>query len=73
MTGAGRKVLVINLCEMGVDEMTATLAGCQALACCLGHNLSLKGMYGHPRGHVAGTVRLVYESILKHAPGHLDQ
>lgn len=48
-----------NVSEMDLKEMTALIADCQAVASCLGHNLSWKGIYGKPRKLVADTVKLL--------------
>jgi nucleoside-diphosphate-sugar epimerase len=37
---------VLNLSDA---EMAQHVKGCDAVASCLGHNMSLKGIYGHPR------------------------
>ena len=54
-----------NITQMGVDEMTKHIAGCHAVASCLGHNPTLKGIYGKPRKLVANVVQLICEAILK--------
>lgn len=61
-------VIKSHLHEMTVDEMAAHLEDCNAAASCLGHNLSLKGMYGEPRKLVTDAVRLVCEAYLKSNP-----
>lgn len=37
---------ILNLSD---DEMVQHVKGCHTVASCLGHNMSLKGIYGHPR------------------------
>lgn len=36
---------------------------CDALACCLGHNLSFHGIFGHPRKLVTESVRRLCEAV----------
>lgn len=64
------KVTIIksNVLEVGVDEMAKHLADCGAVASCLGHNLTRKGIWGKPRKFVTGTVKLLCEAIAKNAP-----
>jgi hypothetical protein len=57
-----------NISEISTDEMSAHLADCQSVACCLGHNISMKGLFGEPRKLVTDSVKLICESILKNTP-----
>lgn len=65
------KVAIIrsNIAETGVAEMAEHLADCGAVASCLGHNLTRKGIWGKPRKLVTGTVQLLCNAIAKNAPG----
>lgn len=48
-----------NVLELSDAELQGLVAGCQAVASCLGHNLSFKGIYGQPRRLVRdATMRL---------------
>ena len=49
--------------------MADLLINCQAVASCLGHNLTLKGIFGKPRKLVTGAVSLLFEAIKKNAHG----
>lgn len=51
---------VLNLTE---TEMIAHLRDCDAVASCLGHNLTLKGMFGQPRRLVTDATRRWCEAI----------
>lgn len=42
-------VIHASLLDIGDAELAEHVKGCVAVASCLGHNMSLKGMYGHPR------------------------
>lgn len=57
-----------NIHEIGVDEMVDYLHDCQAAASCLGHNLSMKGIYGKPRKLVRDAVMLICNAIQKNEP-----
>jgi len=62
-------VIKANIAEMDMAGMTALLADCQAVASCLGHNRTLKGLFGKPAKLVTGSVRLLCEAIIKLTPG----
>lgn len=62
------KIIKSNIAECDVNELAAHLKDCSAIASCLGHNLTLKGIYGKPRKFVADTVRLLCEAIIKNTP-----
>ena len=54
-----------NLTEISLKEMSEYIADCQAVTSCLGHNLTLKGIFGKPRKLVSDTVSILCEAILK--------
>lgn len=52
-------VVTADLLSLGADDLTAHVAGRQAVISCLGHVLTLRGVFGHPRDLVTeATVRL---------------
>jgi len=57
-----------SITEMSDAELAQHITGCDAVASCLGHNLSFKGIYGHPRRLVAGTVHRICSVISDNAP-----
>ena len=57
-----------NLLEMTEAELLAQVKDCRAVASCLGHNLDLKGMFGHPRRLVTDAVKRLCAAIEKSAP-----
>jgi len=61
-------IRVNELTNIRLNEISAYLEDCDAAASCLGHNLSLKGIYGKPRRLVTATVQLICEAVLKKAP-----
>lgn len=57
-----------NISEMKVGEMIEIVSDCSAFASCLGHNLTLKGVFGKPRKLVTDAVQLLCEAISKSNP-----
>lgn len=60
-------VIKANISEISVDEMMKYLTNCQSVVSCLGHNITLKGIYGKPRRLVTDAVKLVCKAIQKNA------
>ncbi|KPJ96423.1 MAG: NAD-dependent epimerase [Gammaproteobacteria bacterium SG8_11] len=56
-------VLIASILELSESEIARHVKGCDAVASCLGHNLSLKGIYGHPRRLVTDATRRLCHSI----------
>lgn len=61
-------IIKASISEISVDEMANYIKDCQAVASCLGHNLTWKGIYGKPRKLVTNTVRLFCNAIKKNSP-----
>ena len=61
-------IVPANLLELSYDEMTQLVHGCSAVVSCLGHNLTLKGMYGSPRNLVTDATRRLCEAIRASEP-----
>lgn len=61
-------VIQTEVSALSIDEMALHLADCEAIASCLGHNLSLKGMYGKPRYLVTDSVELVCKASTRNKP-----
>jgi nucleoside-diphosphate-sugar epimerase len=57
-----------NISEISVEEMSEYITDCQSVACCLGHNLTFKGIYGKPRNLVTASVSLLCEAISRNTP-----
>src|SRR5690606_15582894 len=58
-------VLKENIAELSIERLCGHIADCDAVACCLGHNLTWKGIYGKPHKLVARSVKLLCEAIQK--------
>ncbi|MDQ8205119.1 SDR family oxidoreductase [Pelagicoccus sp. SDUM812003] len=56
-----------TLLELSDAEMRQHVKGCRAVASCLGHNLSFKGIYGKPRRLVVDATRRLCQAIKANA------
>ncbi len=63
-------VIHANLLDLSENEMAQHVNGCEALASCLGHNVSFKGIYGHPRMLVTEAARRLCDAVLANKPKH---
>ncbi|TWU22645.1 hypothetical protein Pla144_41050 [Bythopirellula polymerisocia] len=52
-----------NLLDLIDTELAQHVEGCDAVASCLGHNLTLKGVFGPPRRLVADSTRRLCQAI----------
>lgn len=52
-----------TILELSDTEMAQHVKGCDAVASCLGHNMSLKGIYAHPRRLVTDATRRLCNAI----------
>ncbi|MDP1990405.1 MAG: SDR family oxidoreductase [Syntrophales bacterium] len=52
-----------SVLDLNDDEIRQHVKGCAAVASCLGHNLSWKGIYGHPRRLVTDATRRLCNAI----------
>jgi len=56
---------ILNLSDSDLAKLTD---GCHAVASCLGHNLTWKGMYGEPRKLVTDATRRLCRAIMLNTP-----
>ncbi len=61
-------IIKASVSEISESGMTNYLKDCQSVASCLGHNISLKGVFGKPRKLVTDAVRLVCNAVEKNSP-----
>lgn len=52
-----------NVLELSDEETRQLVTGCHAIASCLGHNISFKGIYGKPRRLVRDTARKLCKAV----------
>jgi putative NADH-flavin reductase len=60
-------VIRASILNLSDAEMAGAVAGCGAVASCLGHNVTFKGMYGAPRRLVTDATRRLCEAIKANA------
>jgi len=56
-------IIQANILELTDDEMAEHVRGCSAVASCLGHNLTFKGIFGRPRRLVTDATRRLCDAI----------
>jgi nucleoside-diphosphate-sugar epimerase len=61
-------IIKAGVLDIDEGEMADHVKGCHAVASCLGHNLTWKGIYGKPRKLVTDAVRLLCYVIKKNSP-----
>jgi nucleoside-diphosphate-sugar epimerase len=52
-----------NINDFEIEKIKDILIDCDSVICCLGHNISLKGIFGPPRKLVFNTVAKIIESL----------
>ena len=57
------QIIEASILEISDDEMSEHVFGCHAIVSCLGHNMSLKGIYGQPRKLVTDATRKLCNAI----------
>jgi len=63
-------IIKASIAAISVEEMAEHLQDCHAVASCLGHNLSMKGIWGKPYKLVTNAVRLICQAIEKKNPSN---
>lgn len=61
-------VIQASVLDLSDHEMARHVDGCDAVASCLGHNMSFRGLFGHPRLLVTGATRRLCEAIKANDP-----
>ncbi len=61
-------IIPVSALELSDTDLGQHVSGCSAVASCLGHNLTIKGMFGHPRMLVTDTVRKLCDAIHANRP-----
>lgn len=56
-------VIQASVLDISDEEMVKYVKGCDAVASCLGHNMSFKGIYGQPRRLVTDATRRLCNAI----------
>ncbi|MGX9415960.1 NAD(P)-binding oxidoreductase [Vibrio sp. WJH972] len=61
-------VTLANVHQLSENDMKEQLHDCTAVVSCLGHNLTFRGIYGHPRCLVSDVTTTVCQAIKKLNP-----
>lgn len=61
-------VIKASILELTEAEMARHVNGCDAVASCLGHNITLKGVFGPPYRLVTDATRRLCQAIQAHSP-----
>lgn len=56
-----------NITEFNDSEMISLLQDCNAIVSCLGHNITIRGIFGKPRNLVFDTIRNISEIVKEKA------
>lgn len=64
------KIISASILELSDKEMREQVLDCDSIASCLGHNMSWKGIYGHPRKLVTNTTRRLCNAIKANRPNN---
>ncbi len=56
-------VIHASILELSDEELEQHVAGCNAVASCLGHNMTFKGLFGNPRRLVTETTQRLCTAI----------
>ena len=61
-------IIEASILHLSDNEMVAYVKDCDAVASCLGHNISLKGIYGNPKMLVTDSVKKLCNAIKENNP-----
>lgn len=61
-------IIEASLLDLDDARLAQYVKGCDAVASCLGHNLTFKGLFGHPRKLVTDATRRLCEAIKANHP-----
>ncbi len=62
------QIITASILELNDHELRELVIDCHAIASCLGHNMSWKGIYGHPRKLVTDAARRICNAIESNKP-----
>ena len=67
-SNANLQIISATILELSDREMNEHVHDCHAIISCLGHNLTLKGVYGQPRKLVSDATRRLCDAIKANKP-----
>jgi hypothetical protein len=62
------EIIIASLLELDDNELIKYTSNCDAIASCLGHNVTFKGMYGQPRKLVTDATKRLCKAIIANKP-----
>ena len=62
------ELITAELLKLSDKELAQHVSDCDAVASCLGHNITFKGMYGHPRRLVTDAAKRLCKAIRENSP-----
>ncbi len=62
-------VIPASVLDLSDNDLARYVQGCDAVASCLGHNLTFKGIFGHPRRLVTEATRRLCKAVTANAAG----
>jgi len=62
------QVVAAGILDLSDPELVDLVRGCEAVVSCLGHNLTWRGVFGHPRRLVTEAVRRLCLAVRAHSP-----
>lgn len=64
----GLDVISASVLDLSDEELAQHVKNCDAIASCLGHNLTFKGIFGHPRNLVTEVTHRLCETVKTNRP-----
>lgn len=58
------EIIIASLLELDDKELITYTSNCDAIASCLGHNLTFKGIYGQPRKLVSEATKRLCDAVI---------
>jgi len=68
MNHENTSIIEASVLDLSDADMQRHAEGCDALASCLGHNLTFKGMFGQPRRLVTDAARRLCSAVKANKP-----
>ena len=62
------EIIIASILDLSEKELINYTTDCNAIASCLGHNITLKGIYGQPRKLVTDATKRLCKAIKNHQP-----
>lgn len=58
------EIVIGNISEFDFDKNIELIKDCDYIVCCLGHNISIKGLFGKPRMLVSDSIKNICNAIV---------